>query len=371
MRNRLARLCVVVVLLATAGAAAYVGRGWLQAPAVNASADLDQRVERLLALTGELRGAEAAYVVPGQDPASALEKFPTLLHDTTTLAVETSTMLHSSTAAGELRSFADATSRLAEADAAAREQLLVGDVLSAAHIIFGQGRQAAETMTASLLRARTAERSEALSAVADTSRQTLSVMAGVSALWVVGLLVLAFIPAGRRDQGRGGEASRAVPAASPIDLDAAADLCTDISRVETTDALTGLLTRAVTLLEAEGVVVWMESGGELHAAATAGYSPDARARLSAVHRHDDNITARAWRNAATGVLEGSDQKGDLIAVPLLSGRACCGVFAIELRPAARQDEMTRAVARMIAAQLASVVVGPVASSAPPAVAAGS
>ena len=371
MRNRLTRLCVVVVLLATAAAAAYVGRGWLQAPAVNGSADLDQRVERLLALTSELRGAEAAYVVPGQDPTSALEKFPALLHDTTTLAVETSTMLQSSTAAAELRGFADATSRLAEADAAAREQLLVGDALSAAHIIFGQGSQAAGTMTAALLRARTAERAQALAAVAETSRQTLRLMLGVSALWVVGLLVLAFVPAGRRDSGAAGDVSQAFPPASVIDLNAAADLCTDISRVETTAALTGLLTRAVTLLEAKGVVVWMESGGELHAAATAGYPPDATARLSAIRRHDDNVTATAWRDAAPGVLEGNDQKGGLIAVPLLNGRTCCGVFAIELRPGTRQDEMTGAVVRMIAAQLASVVVGPVASSVPPAVAAGS
>ena len=73
MWNRLARLCVVVVLLAAAAAAAYVGRGWLPAPAVSASADLDPRVERLLALTSELRGAETAYVVPGQDPTPALE----------------------------------------------------------------------------------------------------------------------------------------------------------------------------------------------------------------------------------------------------------------------------------------------------------
>jgi len=47
---------------------------------------------------------------------------------------------------------------------------------------------------------------------------------------------------------------------------------------------------------------------------------------------------------------------------LFSGATCFGVFAVELKPGREQDVVTRAVARLFAAQLAVVVGGSPGSS---------
>jgi hypothetical protein len=340
-------------------------------PAGSATADLDRHTDRLLALVGALRVAEAGYVVTGQDPTASLQKFPELLHDITGVTAETTALLRSPGGGDELRAFADATSRLAEADASAREQLVIGDVQSASQIIFGDADRAADAMTSAVLQVREAERAERQKRAAATSGQNLRLAASVAGLWVLGLLLLAFVPARQRQGEPASEdALGETTSASQISISAAADLCTELSRVETSTALNGLLARAMTLLEANGVVVWMESGGELRAAATAGYPPEMTSRLSPIRRHDDNMTATAWREGLTEVVAGGEQSSAAIAVPLFSGHACRGVFTLELRAGREPDEAVLDVARMIAAQLASVVVGP-ASTASPAALAGS
>jgi hypothetical protein len=321
-----------------------------------ASADVDSRVDGLLVLTAKLRGAEAGYVAPGQDPTAAFQKFQPLLQDVARLTAGLTSLVQSAEAANELRLLADATSRLTEADAAAREQLLVGDVLTASHVIFGQASQAADAMTDAALRIRGAERTAALASAEAAAKQVQNVLAGVGALWIAGLLLLAFIPARSRDvRAEATPAAQTAPAPS-LDLAAAADLCGDIARGETTPALNGLLARAVTLLAAEGVVVWMPSGAELLPAATAGYAPDVAARLSPIRRQDDNVTAVAWRDGVTATVDGTGQAGAVMAIPLFSGPVCGGVLALELR-SSQADAVTKQVARMIAAQLATVVVG--------------
>jgi hypothetical protein len=363
MRNRFVRLCVVLVLLASAAVAAYVVRGALSTSADGTLADLDGRSNRLLTLIASLRGAEAGYIVAGQDPTPAFEKFSTLLHEVTALTTETSSVLRSPDAQQELRTFAGATSRLAEADAAARAPVLIGDLQSASSAIAGAASQAADAMADAVTRMREAERAQQLAAAAAISTRNVTLLASVAGLWVLGLLLMAFVPVPSREAT--GKAAEGVPettaAAGAILIAAAADLCTEISRVETTDALNELLNRALSVLEAEGLVVWMESGGELLAATAVGYPPDVKSRLSSIRREDDNMTASAWRQRLTEVVEGGEQSGAAIAVPLFSGQTCCGVFAVELRAGRQPDHLTRDVARMIAAQLATVVAGPVSS----------
>jgi hypothetical protein len=344
-------------------------RGSMLMPAGSAAADLERQTDRLAALTSAVRAVEARYVVTGQDPTAALQKFPDLLRDITAVTAETSARLHSPGAGDGLRAFADATSRLAEADAAAREQLVIGDVQSASQIIFSDADRAADAMTSAVLQIREAARAERLQASSATSRQNVTLVASVAGLWVLGLLLLAFVPARQRQGAPVGDDALGEPSmGSAISISAAADLCTELSRVETGAALNGLLARAVTLLEADGVIVWMESGEELLVAAAAGYPLAMTSRLSSIRRHDDNMTAAAWRDGLTEVVAGGEQSSAAIAVPLFSGHTCRGVFTLELRAGREPDDAALDVARMIAAQLASVVVGTVNAASPPALA---
>jgi hypothetical protein len=284
----------------------------------------------------------------------------------------------------------EASSTLAQADAEAREHLLLGDVESASYVIFGKAGNATQAMMAALGRLRDLERAKVHSETTTISDRTRMMVGGVAALWVVALLAFALVPprrrtaappAGTRDSGLGrrkapepgsdtglqplgvtGLEARKAPESLPIDLDAAADLCTEIGRVESRGALHGLLTRAVTLLDADGIIVWLESSGQLFAAAAAGYPPDTLARLGPIAWNDAHAVAAAWREAATETVDATSEGDGAVVVPLFSGATCFGVFAVELKPGREQDAVTRAVARLLAAQLAVVVGGSPGSS---------
>jgi hypothetical protein len=195
MRNRIARLCVVMALLAAAAGAVVAARADFQTPVAQRSHDLDRRVDRLLVLVANLARAQAAYVTPAQSALSPFEAFPPMLEEVATLTGETGPLLQSSAASRELQKFADGTAVLAQADASAREHLLFGDVLSASHVIFGEASEAANTMTASLGRLREAEAAAAAAAAAERTKRSLTLIGGVAGLWFVGLLLLALLPA--------------------------------------------------------------------------------------------------------------------------------------------------------------------------------
>jgi hypothetical protein len=321
---------------------------------------------------------------------------------------ETGALLGASAGGAELQTFADAASALAHADAAAREHLLLGDERSASHVIFGEGTAAAGTMTASLVRLRAAARATDATAAGQGLGRTLIIAGAVGAVWLLGLLLLALVPLGRgsapddamtasgaahalvndmdssaadaavsdmwlsdagSDAGRDGgslDGARLHGASldyqRPIDWNAVADLCTELGRVETAGAVTGLLTRAVTLLDADGIIVWMESAGRLYAVAAAGYPPETLARLLPIARQDDHAVAAAWRDASVETVDASSERDGALAVPLFNAQGCVGVLAVEVRDGREQELTTRAVARMLAAQLSTVVGGASAES---------
>ena len=86
MRNRVARLCVVAALVASAAGAAAVVRAELTPAAPGHPEDLDRRIDRLHALVVDTMRAEAAYVAPGQNPTPALARFPAAFNEISTRA---------------------------------------------------------------------------------------------------------------------------------------------------------------------------------------------------------------------------------------------------------------------------------------------
>lgn len=140
-------------------------------------------------------------------------------------------------------------------------------------------------------------------------------------------------------------------------LDATAKVCTDLARVKDADELRDALGRAARLLDASGVIVWMtEAGGRsLKPLLTYGYPEEALRRIPTLPRDADNATAAAWRDAVTHVVDATDSAPGAIAVPLLVPQGCVGVLAAEIGHGREAAVATRALAQIVAAQLAVLI----------------
>jgi hypothetical protein len=145
------------------------------------------------------------------------------------------------------------------------------------------------------------------------------------------------------------------PTVSPVDLQAAADVCAALARTTDAASLQQALGRAATVLDARGVIIWMGAGEELFPALSFGYDDRVIERLGPIPRQAANATADAWRTAQMRTVAGDVTAHGAIAAPVHGIGGCVGVFAAEVRNAREQDPGTRAVTAMIAAQLAGIV----------------
>jgi hypothetical protein len=345
----------MVLLLAAGGAAAI--EGWREREAVSADAaeraELRGRVDRLLAAIADLGTVQAGYVAPSADPAQPFEQFPARLRDVSAGVAVLSAAARSPGGTRALQQVADAMSVVAQADARARDDLLLGDVVAASNVIFTESVPALASMRASLQAFRTEESSARNAARAAGGRRMWTVLGGAALVWAAGLLMLVPLPRAASN-GR-----RVAPdaAAPPLDLAAAAGLCTALARVESAADLAGLLDRAMALLDAAGMIVWTRAGDEMVPVATRGYDPASASMLTPIRRDDDHATARAWREGAVQCVEGRDGLPGALAAPLWSPRGCSGVLTVETRNGAESDPTTRAAVEMIAAQLSNIVTG--------------
>jgi hypothetical protein len=144
---------------------------------------------------------------------------------------------------------------------------------------------------------------------------------------------------------------------------AAADLCTSFARVTDASELGVLVAQMSKQLDAAGVIVWLAApdGLSLRPALSHGYAAEAIARLQQLDLTSDNATARAFRLVRPQTVSGKDSVPGAIVVPITSGAGCVGAVAAELRHGREQDAGTLALARIFAAQLASLT-GPAAST---------
>ena len=149
----------------------------------------------------------------------------------------------------------------------------------------------------------------------------------------------------------------APPEADAIELGLAAELCTDLARVLDPSDLPELLARTARLLDASGVIVWVadRAGAALFPAVAHGYSPALLARMHPIPRDADNAAAAAWREGAERTVAAQGQSPGALVTPILTSEGCVGVLAAETLHSAERRETTRAVAAIIAAQLATLV----------------
>jgi hypothetical protein len=146
------------------------------------------------------------------------------------------------------------------------------------------------------------------------------------------------------------------PAKGP-DLDAVADLCSSLARVQDTRELQGLLERAARALDATGVIVWMPDGpqGALRPVLAHGYTSLALSRMGTIHPAADNATATAYRTKGVVVVPAEVLASGAVVAPLISLDGCSGAMAVELREGVEATQQLRAVVTIVAAQLATML----------------
>jgi hypothetical protein len=326
--------------------------------------DVDTRLTLLIDVLAGIGTAQQSYVAPGQGQEPWFERTSALvgrLHDE---IGGLQPLLQSPAAPEAVQSLADEAEALITADTRARENLRLGQTLMAADVIFSDSRNTIDTMTGRVRDLRAAEHSAGDLQRSALGRERWAILAAAALLWVVGVLALMSTARTRvgpsdataepvADDLRLSE-SQGVPAAT-VDLTAAAELCTALSRVTAAADLRDLLGQATGILDASGLILWMGAGEELFAVTTHGYRPHVIARIRPIGRGADNATAAAWRTGEVTTVAAGREGTGAIVVPLFSPDACVGVLAVEVRPGREDDPATRAIANMIAAQLATAV----------------
>ncbi len=338
---------------------------------VTTQADISARLSRMSETIAGIGAAQQSYVAPGQLDEPWFERTSTLLDQLSIDTEQAPASLRSPEAAEAVQALADFTDALIAADTRMRQNVGLGQDLMASDVIFSDGHNIVDSMIAQLRELQAAERAAHLAELAALTRQRWITFLATLLVWVGGLLALVKIPAAMSTPAtvrQPAEVSQPVsvePLAeprsliaqgAPLDLALVAELCTDLSRMTATATLPDLLGRAAGVLDASGVILWVGAGEQLFPVAGHGYRQDVLARLPPIARDEENATADAWRTGRLTVVaaSGPADNGAIVA-PLLGLHACLGVLAAEVRDGAEFNPATRALATMIAAQLATVV----------------
>jgi hypothetical protein len=338
----------------------------------SASLNLDRTINAARVAVANLRAAYAGYVANGQSPDVWMKR-------ASDLAAEIDgriTALQSATQAEDARPHYDAAAvslaALNDLDGKIREQIAHNERGLAGDMIFSDAIEASHRLDAELAAAGDAEREASVARVTLFRRWRLGATGGACALLViVALLVYRRIPAA------GAAPALAVPApvvaappqelplkifapSSGVDLTEAADVCVDLGRVLDARDVPPLLARAADALEASGVLLWVatQDRSRLVPSLSHGYPDKVLQRMGTLPVDADNATSLAFRSMRAQVVNShAVGASGAIAVPLITATGCVGVLAAEVKHSAPGTE-TLAVARILAAQLATVVAPP-------------
>ena len=340
----------------------------------------------------DLGAAEASYIAAGQN----VEAANTWMNTATALAVQLEgavASLNATTTSPEAKAHYAAATPLVEnitaTDRKARGLVGTGQSLVAADVVLIEGAGTVKNLKTELAAAREAEMSGFETKAAQLGWLGLG---GNAAVMLIGLMLL--IVAARRSSSvepqtglslssnatapvdpapvHPGTSSPAHPAVahdpwqtSSADLSGAADLCVELGSIQSGDQLAALMARAATVLEAKGLVLWISEsgGGMLRPTMAHGYSDKVLQRMGTLSSDGDNVTSLAFRTRQPQVVRGSIDGQGALAVPLITGSGCVGVLAAEVQ-GAKPGDARFAIARMIAAQLSTLVAPGVSAEAP-------
>jgi hypothetical protein len=339
-----------------------------------ASGDLlNQKQQTAHLALAKLRGAQAAYFAAGQGPAfwqsRASELAAGLEQDLTDLQGAAS----SDAGRAHFEAALAALGGLNSLDQKARDDLAQGSTGIAADVVFSDATASAAQLESELAAGRTEEAAGREARLGQLQSWRLRAQAAGFGVLLLAVFALAV---GRRQPAR--TAAVAPPLVQPtarlapspvaparpaprpaarIDVGDAAQVCVDLARVLDSEDIPPLLKRAATVLGAKGLVLWVAdtSGAVLRASLAHGYPDRVLHRLGPLAVDADNVTSLAFRSMQAQTLTGTARGAtNAIAVPLISATGCTGVLAAEVAEDGARPE-TVAVARIFAAQLATLV----------------
>jgi hypothetical protein len=404
----------VRVLLLVTAAAALVGAGagvWQieqRSAAARAAAGAFERDAREAVVSlSDWRAAQRAYVAEGQPPAAWMTKAGALAEAIQPRLAALRAAAASASAQGMIESAIEAFTALLQSDARAREYVKAGQLISASDVIFVESAPAIEKAIIGIDTARGEESVNHAVALEELRGWELVVLGAGAGIALLLMLLLVPVPRSSEsaagDESAGGlhlhpdlgdgivsraqatdaaQASAAAPpqsrasgdaakgdtlgdidfaldgrgAAKGPNLEAVADLCSSLARVQDTRELPGLLERTAKALDATGVIVWMPDGpqGTLRPVLAHGYASLALSRMGIIHPAADNATATAYRTKSVVVVPAEALASGAVVAPLVSSEGCSGAMAVELREGVEPTPQVRAVATIVAAQLATM-----------------
>ncbi len=411
MGSRWVRTVVVIVALATLGFAGNEIR------LSNATLAEEQGGERVftdlgwtLTLTlAELRSAQQAYVADGQDREYWTSQVDT--HLEAVLGSLDNLRRVANPDADTIAYLGDAVATVGdirELDEDAREYTGSDQPLSASDLIFTDGLDLVDRATAHVQAALQAERTSRLDVMRAARENQARMLWTAAAVIVLSMLVLA--PAGaaaERDPSPDAEeydvpestglsllsldsdsadddldlppvedadaaAVSDAPAdsdagAAPVgespaaaatpDLGATAALCTDFCNLTNRDQLPDLLARTAALMNASGLIVWVndENARTLQPALGHGYASDTLERIGAIPQAGANPTSTAFMSRRIQVVEAEGSDTGALAAPLMVAERCIGVLSAELREGWESSDAVQATASIVATQLAPLL----------------
>lgn len=366
MQKRSVRLTAIALLLTTPLAAAYLWNLERQTRQLSAAhAVTTARIDRMVDAVGAIGTAQQSYVAPGQLDEPSFERVTELVGQLKDDLATLGPLLQSPDGPKRRTAFDESLDALVTADGRTRQNLKLGQDLMAADVIFSDGRNVLDAMIGRLRELQGAERAAHRADLTSLSRQGWLAFGLVTLVWVVlgGFLlhverVLSDAPVSlvQEDPAYAHKGKiESPPAANSVNLTAVATLCTDLSRASDTAALSQLLGRAASVLDASGVILWMSAGEQLFAVLGWGYPPTTLARFGPIARVADNAASTAWRTGRLSVVAAEGVAPGGLVAPLFGPGGCMGVLALEIRHGHEQDPAVQAVTAMVAAQLATVV----------------
>jgi hypothetical protein len=366
---------LTLLLAATLAAAVFLWRIDQRTRELAVAEDaLSERVTVVNDTLAAMETAQHGYVAPGQLDEPWFDRMSTLVDELKSDLAAVLLDLRSPDAVRAIEALNASLATLVGSDERVRENLSRGQELMAADVIFSDGRNLVDAMTASLRKAQSAERASTRSELAALEQDRWTVLGLTALLWFV--VVVALIrrpPAAARSGATSTEPATAAPPAmqprgvTAAELAAAAALCTDLSRVADTAALSTLLGRAASLVDASGAILWLGDGARLFAVLGHGYTQQALARFGPIGRDADNAVAATWRTGRPSAIGGRGSAGGAFVTPVFGASGCIGALAFETRPGDDCGPERQALAAVFAAQVATAVaVGPAPTAAQPA-----
>ena len=400
MRRGWIRASLVIAMLGVAVASGY------QLFLFEKLIDQERDAERSFSTLGwelnghisELRTNQQAYVAAGQVRLHWMQKVTDQLD---TVDISLATLVQLATAAstlGSLENVQVAINDLARMDQRARDHSDLGQDLMASDLLFTDGPELALIAMTHIDRALKTERDAR--DTATTAHRKSQGIALAAAMGTTVLVTLLLLPVSARpiaenigltdgavertnsvsgqSSGSVDEEDVRVPSDEPLtiiatpthetvttadisptlDLQLAADLCTDLGQLSHTSQLNAILARAAQIFNASGIIVWIldASKNSLRPAVGHGYSETMLTRLGVIPCDDDNVTALSFRDAKIHIVPAESSALGAIAAPIVSMSGCIGVLSMELKNGWELNEDVQATAAILTAQLSTLVV---------------